>query len=136
METNNWIYFGIFLDNQSKEKNLQALKENNITIPEGWKMFNHHLTIAFNNKTEDAQSLYNIYKRIFGSETTITVDGIGISDEAIAMRVKFNNPISNKIPHITIATPANGKPVNSNKITNWTDITPYDISGTLNQFTR
>ena len=131
METINWIYFGVFIDDMSKKKNLQAIKENNVVIPEEWKMFNHHLTIAFNNKTEDAQNLYNVYKHTFGNVISITVDGIGVSDDAIAMRVNFNNPIANKIPHITIATPPNGKPVNSNKITEWFDIEPYEIKGTI-----
>lgn len=131
MKTTNWIYFGVFLDDMSKRRNLQALQENNVVIPEEWKMFNHHLTIAFNNKTEDAQNLYNVYKHTLGNVISITVDGIGVSDDAIAMRVNFNNPIANKIPHITIATPPNGKPVNSNKITEWFDITPYEIKGTI-----
>lgn len=133
---NNWIYFGIFLDEMSKKRNLQTLEENNVIIPEGWKMFNHHLTIAFNNKTEDAQNLYNVYKHVFGTTTTITVDGIGISDDAMAMRVKFNNPIANKIPHITIATPEGGKPVNSNKITKWMNIKPYNITGVIDEFIK
>lgn len=136
METINWIYFGVFIDDMSKKKNLQAIKENNVVIPEEWKMFNHHLTIAFNNKTEDAQNLYNVYKHTLGNVISITVDGIGVSDDAIAMRVNFNNPIANKIPHITIATPPNGKPVNSNKITKWFDIEPYEIKGTITALTK
>ena len=94
------------------------------------------MTIAFNNKTEDAQNLYDVYKHTFGKIITITVDGIGVSDDAIAVRIRFNDPIANKIPHITIATPQTGKPVNSNYITKWYDIEPYDITGTLNEFTK
>lgn len=35
-----------------------------------------------------------------------------------------------------MATPQNGKPVNSNKITNWFDIEPYEIQGTINVFEK
>ena len=136
MKTNNWIYFGVFIDENAKYLNEIAIEKQGMDIPFDWKMFNHHMTIAFNNKTEDAQNLYNVYKHTFGKTITITVDGIGVSDDAIAVRIKFNGPIANKIPHITIATPQTGKPVNSNYITKWYDIEPYDITGTLNEFTK
>lgn len=136
MKTNNWIYFGVFIDENAKHLNEIAIEKQGMDIPYNWKMFNHHMTIAFNNKTEDAQNLYDVYKHTFGKRITITVDGIGISDDAIAVRIKFNDPIANKIPHITIATPQTGKPVNSNYITKWYDIEPYDITGILNEFTK
>lgn len=134
MKNKSWIYFGIFIDENSKQINLDTLEQNEVQIPEGWKMFNHHMTIAFNDGTAEAETLYNIYSRIFGNITNITVDGIGVSNDAIALRVKYNNPIANKTPHITIATPPNGKPVNSNKITEWYDIEPYEIKGKLSYY--
>ena len=136
MKTNNWIYFGVFIDENAKRLNEIAIEKQGMDIPYDWKLFNHHMTIAFNNKTEDAQNLYDVYKHTFGKTITITVDGIGVSDDAIAVRIRFNDPIANKIPHITIATPQTGKPVNSNYITKWYDIEPYDITGTLNEFTK
>ena len=129
-----WIYFGIFIDDASKVKNINALLNHNIKIHDDWKYFNHHMTIAFNNGSEECKKLYEYYKKYFGKVTNITIDGIGISDDAIAVRVRFGNPIANKIPHITMATPKNGKPVNSIKITNWFDIEPYEIRGTINAF--
>lgn len=129
-----WIYFGIFIDDASKVKNINALLNHNIKIHYDWKHFNHHMTIAFNNGSEECKKLYEYYKKYFGKVTNITIDGIGISDDAIAVRVRFSNPIANKIPHITMATPKNGKPVNSNKITNWLDIEPYEIRGIINAF--
>lgn len=133
---NNWIYFGVFLDGMAKAKNIHALEMNGVKVPESWKWFNHHMTIAFNNGSEEAQKLYHYYEYYLDevegdTEFTITVDGIGVSDEAIAMRVRYDIPIANKVPHITIATPQKGKPVNSNNITNWVDIEPYSITGVL-----
>ena len=66
MKTNNWIYFGVFIDENAKCLNEIAIEKQGMDIPYNWKMFNHHMTIAFNNKTEDAQTI------------TITVDGIGV----------------------------------------------------------
>ena len=53
-----------------------------------------------------------------------------MSDKAIAIRV--NGEMSaNAIPHITIACSPTGKPVDSNKITNWREIDPFTISGKI-----
>lgn len=131
-----WIYFGVFLDRESKDRNLQVLDKLGIELPSDWKMFNHHMTIAFNNGSESSERLYDYYSDSFGELVNLTVDGIGVSEEAIAVRVRYNNPIANKIPHITIATPIDGKPVNSNKITKWFDIIPYTIQGKIDQFAK
>lgn len=131
---NNWIYFGIFIDSTAKAKNMQALEKNSVLIPAEWKRYNHHMTIAFHDGSAQSNKLYADYAPYVGTPVTLTVDGIGISEDAIAMRVRYNHPIANKIPHITMATPLNGKPVNSNKITEWTDIEPYEISGWLRVF--
>ena len=136
MKENKWIYFGIFIDTKSQLRNLKALNDNEIEIPNDWKRFNHHMTIAFNNGSEESQSLYELYKPQMGKKASLLINGIGVSDDAIAIRVVFNAPKLNKIPHITIATPPNGKPVNSNKITKWFDIEPYTISGVLEQFVK
>lgn len=138
MEDIKWIYFGVFINEISKLRNLKALQDNGITIPDDWKFFNHHMTIAFNDGSEKSQDLYNKYHPFFGTSKKLIIDGIGISDDAIAVRVNYGNvlPIANKMPHITIATPPNGKPVNSNKITNWIDIEPYKIHGKIGHFAK
>lgn len=138
MEQKDWIYFGIFLDDKSKSRTLEAVSNNGVSIPNDWKIFNHHMTIAFNNHSEEAEKLYNYYRRyiVDMSPTNLVVDGIGYSEEAIALRVRWNLPIANKIPHITIATPPNGKPVNSNKITTWVDIRPFTLAGWIREFKK
>ena len=129
MDNKNWIYFGIFIDENAKHLNEIAIEKQGMDIPFNWKTYNHHMTIAFNNGSEESQKLFDGYKQYFGKSFELTINGIGVSDDAIAVRVAYNNPIANKIPHITIATPQNGKPVNSNKITKWYDIEPYTITG-------
>lgn len=131
-----WIYFGVFIDNDSKTEILKLLQKYNVTIPENWKMYNHHMTIAFNNNTQEAKKLYDWYKIVMGKNVRLYVNGIGISNEGIAVRVGWANPIANKIPHITVATPINGKPVNSNKIMNWFNVDPIILYGTIDQFVK
>ena len=52
-----WIYFGVFLDSISKAKNLSALETNGVVIPNDWKRFNHHMTIAFNDGSKEVYDL-------------------------------------------------------------------------------
>ena len=133
----NWIYLGIFIDEKSKQDILNLLKENDVNIPQDWKIINHHMTIAFNDKSEDAQKLFDFYQDDVNSNLSVQVDAIGISDDAIAVRVQFYGPIANKIPHITVAIPQNGKPVNSNYIQNWFNVkNKIVVNGIIKPFVR
>lgn len=131
---NNWIYFGVFLDSKSKNKLLELT--NNVA-EQSWKRYCHHMTIAFNNGSELSKHLYNRYKDYFGTEVKITATHIGISDEAIAVKVFFKGDTANKIAHVTLATPQGGKPVKSNYIENWRRLkTPIDLTGTIEEFIK
>ena len=57
------IYFGVFIfhDEYSRLAILKLLQDNNIRIPQGWKIYNHHMTIAFNNGSPEFDILYNMY---------------------------------------------------------------------------
>jgi len=57
-----------------------------------------------------------------------------VSDKAIAVSVD-GYLSSNKIPHITLAvnTSDGGKPYDSNRIENWTKITPINVSGEVRE---
>lgn len=138
MENNKWIYFGVFLDENSKNElvNITNKLFEKFNL-ENWKIFCHHMTIAFNNKTNDALELFEQYKNDFGTEYELIATHVGISDDAMAVKVSFNQPIANKIPHITLATPQNGKPVNSNYITDWKKLSkPIKLTGVLNSFNK
>lgn len=130
----NWIYFGVFLDSKSKNKLLELT---NKVADQSWKRYCHHMTIAFNNGSELSKHLYNSYKDYFGTEVKITATHIGISDEAIAVKVYFKGNTANKIAHVTLATPQGGKPVKSNYIENWRRLkTPIDLTGTIEEFIK
>ena len=112
------LYSAVVLDNQSSEYLLNRFSEE---IPNEWNKFAHHMTISFGKGIEDESLLGNI--------VVLTVTQLGISDMAIAVRVE-GFPSKNKIPHITLAVnPDGGKPVMSNKIENWIDIEPFEITG-------
>ena len=34
---NNWIYFGVFIDNDAKDKLIKLIDEYNVQIPKDWK---------------------------------------------------------------------------------------------------
>jgi hypothetical protein len=111
-------YSAVVLDHESSEL---LLNKFNGEIPDGWKKYAHHMTIALGKAIED--------ENLLGSSQTLTVTQIGKSDMVIAVRVE-GFPSKNKIPHVTLAVnPEGGKPFMSNKIEEWEDIEPFEITG-------
>jgi len=111
-------YSAVVLDHESSEL---LLNKFNGEIPDGWKKYAHHMTIALGKAVED--------ENLLGSIQTLIVTQIGKSDMVIAVRVE-GFPSKNKIPHVTLAVnPEGGKPFMSNKIEEWEDIEPFEITG-------
>ena len=111
-------YSAVVLDHESSEL---LLNKFNGEIPDGWKKYAHHMTIALGKSIED--------ENLLGSSQILTVTQIGKSDMVIAVRVE-GFPSKNKIPHVTLAVnPEGGKPFMSNKIEEWKDIEPFEITG-------
>ena len=111
-------YSAVVLDHESSEL---LLNKFNGEIPDGWKKYAHHMTIALGKAVED--------ENLLGSSQTLIVTQIGKSDMVIAVRVE-GFPSKNKIPHVTLAVnPEGGKPFMSNKIVEWKDIVPFEITG-------
>ena len=127
---NNWIYYGVFFDDSAKRFLLNEAKKY-ITIPEDWTNYCHHMTIVYNNGTEEAQAIADKYEPIAFETTRLHVESIGVSDRAIAFGVKTDLAITNKKPHVTIAVAPGAKPVESNYITEWKQIQSFDVEGTI-----
>ena len=127
----NWIYFGVFLDADESERVYNIINSlPGIDIPDDWRKYTGHMTIIYNNKSEIAQAWAKATAPRVGEDGLLKATHIGMSDKAIAIRV--NGEMSaNAIPHITIACSPTGKPVDSNKITNWREIVPFTISGKI-----
>lgn len=129
-----WIYFGIFLDSKSREK---LIKLANNFINDSWKIYCHHMTIAFNNNSEKVQNAYNEYMYKFGEPVEIYATHIGMSNDAIAVMIDFKPGTLTNLPHITLATPQGGKPVRSNYIENWKLLEkPIKLTGIFDEFTK
>ena len=127
----NWIYFGVFLDADESERVYNIINSlPGIDIPDDWRKYTSHMTIIYNNKSEIAQAWAKATAPRVGEDVLLKATHVGVSDKAIAIRV--NGEMSaNAIPHITIACSPTGKPVDSNKITNWRKIDPFTISGKI-----
>ena len=127
----NWIYFGVFLDADESERVYNIINSlHGIDIPDDWRKYTDHMTIIYNNKSAIAQAWAKATAPRVGEDVLLKATHIGMSDKAIAIRV--NGEMSaNAIPHITIACSPTGKPVDSNKITNWRKIDPFTISGRI-----
>ena len=127
----NWIYFGVFLDADESERVYNIINSlHGIDIPDDWRKYTDHMTIIYNNKSEIAQAWAKATAPRVGEDVLLKATHVGVSDKAIAIRV--NGEMSaNAIPHITIACSPTGKPVDSNKITNWREIVPFTISGKI-----
>lgn len=124
------IYYGAFLNPASHYELLEVVKDQ---IPEGWKTYAHHMTILFGNKKNEEVEAY--LKSNMGKDVYVDATSIGISNDAIAVKVESDVPSDNAIPHITVAVPIGGKPFNSNFITDWTFLdSPLRLKAKINAF--
>lgn len=122
------IYYGVFLNSESKDK----LKE---LLPENYsKVFCDHMTIVF--KTQFDDNIVAYCESRINQEVHLTATEIGESDDVIAVKVETDIQSKNKIKHITICTLKNtSKPSQSNDITQWKKLeTPIPLQGKINSF--
>lgn len=123
-------YSCVLLDQASKTALLE--RDYPIIIPFEWKLFAHHMTINLGELKD---------KSLLNQVVTLEVFAIGISDKAIAVKVREigihkrgKSLSSNAIPHITLAiNPDGGKPVMSNDITKWQDIKQFIVTGVISE---
>lgn len=130
------MYSAIVLDEASQlklEKLSDDIRVAGVRLPilirdNGWKMYNHHMTINMGE-------LPNYLKQYIGTKQKLEATHIGVSPMAVAVRV-IGFESKNKIPHVTMAVNiANGgKPVMSNKITDWTPLpSTVKLTGTVQE---
>ena len=118
------LYSCVLLDNQSKSTLLSMVGDR---IPEGWKVFAHHMTINLGELKD---------KTDLGKEVTLTVEALGLSEMAMAVRVS-GYQTKNDVPHITVAVnPEGGKPAMSNQITKWQPIKTFMIKGVVTEIKK
>lgn len=130
----NWQYYGLFLDKDTRNRLLEFVNNDEGT-KEAMKIANKvyldHCTLL--HKSQDNKNIETFCECCEDAEFVINITEIGISRKAMAFKVEIPAvPCTNKIPHITIATFDNGKPVDSNNIKSWFPLEkPIKIVGTL-----
>lgn len=116
----------VVLDNASADKLIKAVRH---FAPADWKTYAHHMTINF------GKGLTGDVKDDLGKKVSLRAVAIGKSDMAMAVRVEGYHS-DNEIPHITVAVniDGGGKPVMSNKITDWKDLPSYiNLNGVVTE---
>jgi hypothetical protein len=99
-------YTAVKLDDSSHQTLAQL-------APQGWKVFAHHMTII-PPTLQQTEPRYNYPKYPVGSQVSLEAVAIAQNDKVIAVKIESDIPTKNKIPHVTIATNAGGKPMDSN----------------------
>jgi len=123
-------YWGVKLSSESYDDLISAVGS---FVPEGWKLYAHHMTMLFGRNKNEAVEKY--LADHLGETVELTAIELGISPDAIAVKINSSVPSDNKIPHVTIATPQNGKAVKSNMITDWTRLNKsIKLSGIVSAF--
>lgn len=122
------IYYGAFLYPESHYELL-----NSFEIPAEWKQFAHHMTMLFgrakNQVVEDYLQEHN------GKDVELIATHIGISPDAMAVKITSDVPTANDTPHVTIAVPPGGKPFKSNEISSWEELdTPIKLKAKVGPF--
>ena len=125
-------YSAVVLDNQSRTKLIKVLQP---MIPEGWKVITNHMTIklgGLNDNTQEKDDMEN------SKLIELKVIDYAIDNLVMAVGVEGYHSTKTK-PHITIAVnqDAGGKPVMSNKLTNWKSLGfPLELTGKISEIKR
>ncbi len=126
-------YTGIVLDNKSKERLYDFLKEmkkfKKIIIPDDWTFSADHVTINM-GPAMDSTTL--------GQRALLKVLTFAYDENVIAVGVKpeLDLEFEKGNPHITIAfnEPGGARPIMSNKLNNWKPVPKaFVISGTIQE---
>ena len=118
------VYFGIFLDEASRKLLVDTMFP---AVPSGWHMLCHHCTLSFGDPSDNPEVAEDIARNL-GKTVTLNVVTVGIAVEVLAVGVEGDLITKNAMPHITVAIPEGGRPVNSNYIKKWE---PYSIGKEL-----
>lgn len=144
---NDWQYYGLFLDKETRD-GLILFLENcrwDYLYEELSKVYLDHCTLLHQAQYNEDPFVGNSIKYWldcllkFGcTRTQLLLSHVGYSDKAMAFKVIFlptemyaHEICFNETPHITIGTYKDGKPVDSNYITEWHEIEPIKIEAHL-----
>jgi hypothetical protein len=131
-EGNHAVFFGIFLDDASKRRLIEAMYP---LVPAGWDFKCERCTLAFGNPEHPDVKEYIAAN--LGRKVQMKVDSIGVAVDAFAVGVIGDFKSTNEWPHIPVAVPPGGHAKNSNFIKTWKDYSPkFELYGTVDTFPR
>ena len=120
-----FIYTALKLDELSHNKLKDELASR---IPEGWKVFCHHMTINLGDASVGPAA------DMVGETMNLTATELGMDDKVMAVKVVSSCPSNNSIKHVTVAVnfAGGGKPKDSNDLKNWVPLeSPIELSGVV-----
>ena len=128
VENNNVIYYGVFLDQESKNKLMELVPEN------AYKVYCDHMTLA--HKSTFTEEVIEKCESMLGREFILMATTIGISKDAMAVGIETNCFSVNEHKHITLCTMTpSSKPVQSNYIKEWKPLKqPIALKGVVRGF--
>ena len=114
------MFTAVVLDEDSRSRLEKSFSD---FIPEGWKIYCHHMTINLGKieKGPLTKISANPREELLGTRATLLVDKVAKDEMVMAVGVSTNIPSKNKEPHITVAvnTLEGGKPRMSNDLKAW-----------------
>lgn len=124
-------YTALVLTEDSHNKLVATFQDR---LPEGWKVYGHHMTIHMGPAKEEEQPM-------IGEFATLLIDAIASNDKVMAVRVAqaFTTRIQveskNPTPHVTLAVnrKVGGKPVMSNQLTEWEPVETVRLRGRIEE---
>lgn len=123
----NWQFYGVFLDDRSKSIIDDRFAQ---MIPDGWKKYADHITVLYNDYSDERIAQGRVLSDMLGKDYPLKIVAVGRTETAIAFKVEGVDRV-NGTAHLTLAVSPSGRPVDSNKITEWEAIEPVAINGKL-----
>lgn len=147
MKSKDYIYYGLFLDEDSKLqviRHIEQMDGYNKLLEKRGKLYLDHCTLLHCSQED---KFPQVKKELIDAEKDLArlgkdrysacimkVTHIGyLANKVMAIRVNtFSWPCANETPHITVCTFGDGKPVDSNKIETWDEFPePFVVYGSL-----
>lgn len=121
------MFIAIVLDKVSQAKLYASLIKLPLDLPNfsRWTLKLHHCTLAHSSSHSYKGADFKTGMR------TLLATHIGYNDEAIAFKVSGADDSLNVTPHVTAFVSQSGKAKSSNLITNWQEIAPISVNGTV-----
>lgn len=129
----NFVYFGLFLTDKSKEKLMNFVQDNlKNTVNKADKIYLEHITLLHKNDKYQFRFKFLMYcllnyilEKFIGETYEVNIIAFGSNNRAAAFKVELPDAFPMflyKQYHITIATFNGAKPVESNNIINWREL--------------